>query len=199
MKTDHNKMFNDIVSGLKIRPRLILHTCCAPCSSSVLEKLEKFFDISIYYFNPNIAPEEEYDRRLAELRFFLRSTGREKNIKLIEPEYNHLHFLTRVSGLEEEKEGGKRCYECYKMRLEETMRHGIAAGFDYFTTALSVSPYKNAEWINHLGIELAKRGRAQYLPADFKKNNGYLRSLELSRQHGLYRQDYCGCEFSIRK
>lgn len=199
MITNYQKIFSEIIANLKSKPRLLLHSCCAPCSSSVLERLVDYFDVSIYYFNPNTAPKAEYDRRLSELKAFLRASKQAQSVKLIEGNYDHNLFLQTIKGLEEEKEGGKRCYSCYKLRLAETMRYGICGGFDFFTTTLSVSPYKNAEWVNHLGLEMAEGKSINFLPSDFKKANGYLRSLELSREYSLYRQDYCGCEFSFRE
>jgi len=198
MAQNYQQIFNSIIGSLQGKPRLLLHTCCAPCSTSVLENLADKFEITLLYFNPNTYPQSEYDSRLAELRAFLKAAGLDKKIPVLENGYDHDLFISTVTGLENEKEGAKRCYECYKLRLAETMRQGILNRFDYFCTVLSISPHKNAEWINHLGLEMAENQPIKFLPADFKKANGYLRSLELSREYNLYRQNYCGCEFSVR-
>ena len=178
------------------RPRLLLHACCAPCSSYVLEYLTKYFDITILFFNPNISPEEEYRFRENELRRLIGEMPLPSSVKLISGRYCPEEFYDMAKGLEELPEGAQRCKECYRMRLAESAKIAKNGGFDYFTTTLSISPYKNAEWLNSLGEEEGDKAGIKYLFSDFKKKNGYKRSCELSEEYGLYRQNYCGCEFS---
>ena len=178
------------------RPRLLLHACCAPCSSYVLEYLSNFFDITLYFYNPNITPAEEYTYRAEELSRLVEEMGLSERTALSVSEYNSDEFYNIVKGLEDEPEGGARCARCYRLRLEASARYAAERGFDYFTTTLSISPYKNSRWLNEIGAELAEQYGVRYLFSDFKKKNGYKRSCELSEKYGLYRQDYCGCEFS---
>ena len=178
--------------------KLLLHACCAPCSSAVLERIAKYFDITILYYNPNITDEKEYQKRLDELQRFIKNLKAE-NIKVLPGKYHPEVFLQMANGLEQEPERGKRCYQCYKLRLEETAKVAEELGFDYFTTTLSISPYKNSNWLNEIGEELNKVYHPIYLYADFKKKNGYKRSIELSKEYQLYRQDYCGCIFSKKE
>lgn len=180
------------------KPRLLLHACCAPCSSAVLERISKYFKISILYYNPNITEEREYQKRLEELKRFLLSFDKKKEIKVIDGRYQKEEFFEMSKGLEQEKERGKRCYLCYQMRLKETAKVAKELGFDYFTTTLSLSPHKNSNWINEIGETLAKDYQISFLYSDFKKKNGYKRSLELSEKYQLYRQNYCGCIYSKR-
>ena len=180
------------------RPSLLLHACCAPCSSYVLEYLCKYFDITLFFYNPNISPKEENDTRYKELVRLTDEMGISNAVKLIEGKYEPEKFLELSKGLEDLPEGGARCAKCYALRLEETARIASAGGYDFFTTTLSISPYKNAEWLNSIGEEKAKQFGSRYLVSDFKKRNGYKRSCELSSEYQLYRQDYCGCEFSKR-
>lgn len=184
------------ISKAGVRPRLLLHACCAPCSSYVLEYLSKFFDITLYFYNPNISPKEENDFRARELDRLRREMPLENLPELIVEEYEPDVFLWAVKGLEELPEGASRCKICYRLRLEKTARKAKELGFDYFTTTLSISPYKRADWLNEIGAELAEEFGVPYLFSDFKKRNGYKRSCELSGEYSLYRQDYCGCEFS---
>ena len=178
--------------------KLLLHACCAPCSSAVLERIAKYFDITILYYNPNITDEKEYQKRLDELQRFIENLKAE-NIKVLPGKYHPEVFLQMANGLEQEPERGKRCYQCYKLRLEETAKVAEELDFDYFTTTLSISPYKNSNWLNEIGEELNKVYHPIYLYADFKKKNGYKRSIELSKEYQLYRQDYCGCIFSKKE
>ncbi len=192
------KLFLQEIETLKRegrRPTLLLHSCCAPCSSSVVEQLKLYFEITIYYFNPNIHPKKEYQIRLEENRWFAREI---MEIEFIEGEYDPRIWFEAVRGLEQEPEGGRRCPICYRLRLEETAKKAKDLGFKYFTTTLSVSPHKRADWINEIGLELEEKYGVRFLVADFKKGGGYQRSLELSRKHNLYRQTYCGCVFSLR-
>ena len=179
------------------KPKLLLNCCCAPCSSSVLEQLEKDYDITLYFYNPNIFPEAEYNKRAAEVKKLLNIV---KKYKAVYEKYNHEEFLFGIKGLEGEKEGGLRCHKCYEIRLRKTAEYALNNGFEFFATTLSVSPYNNAEFINELGakIEDEVQGKVKYLSANFKKKNGFLRVSQLSKEYGLYRQNYCGCEFSMR-
>lgn len=178
------------------RPKLLLHACCAPCSSYVLEYLSNFFDITLYFYNPNITPEAEYTYRAEELRRLIGEMGLEGGVSLSVSKYNSDEFYNMVKGLEDEPEGGSRCARCYRLRLEASARYAAEQRFDYFTTTLSISPYKNSRWLNEIGAELSEVYGVKYLFSDFKKKNGYKRSCELSEIYGLYRQDYCGCGFS---
>ena len=178
------------------RYKLLLHACCGPCSSYCLEYLSKYFDIAIIYYNPNIYPDIEYNRRLNELKDFLSKISNGNTIKLKECRYNPNEYYNAVKGLEKLGERSKRCYECYKLRLEETAKVAFEESYDYFTTTLSISPYKDSKWINEIGEELSKKYNIKFLYADFKKKNGYKRSIELSKKYNMYRQDYCGCVYS---
>ncbi len=178
-------------------PKLLLHSCCAPCSSYCLEYLSEYFDITVLYFNPNIE-DEEYNRRLEEQKRLVGEIKTKNNISVFEGRHNTDEFYSAVKGFENEKEGGKRCEICFRLRLGEAAKFAKENGFDYFTTTLSISPLKNASLLNQIGEELAEREGVEYLFSDFKKRGGYLRSIELSKEYSLYRQDYCGCIFSIR-
>ena len=178
------------------RPTLLLHACCAPCSSYVLEYLSRYFRITLFFYNPNIAPEAEYRFRLDELRRLVREMGLADDVSVLEGNYTPERFLALAEGLETLPEGGARCSLCYRLRLSETARVAAEGGFDYFCTTLSISPYKNAAWLNEIGQEEGARYGVTYLVSDFKKKNGYKRSCELSEEYGLYRQDYCGCVYS---
>lgn len=179
--------------------KLLLHACCAPCSSYVIEYLSEFFDITLLYFNPNISPEAEYRKRIGEVERLLREMPLKSEVKLLEGRYCPEEFFKLAEGLEELPEGGERCFKCYRQRLEEAAKTAKEGGFDYFTTTLSISPHKNAEKLNLIGEELEKEYGVKYLYGDFKKRNGYKRSIELSRIYGLYRQNYCGCIYSRRE
>ncbi|MBO5285306.1 MAG: epoxyqueuosine reductase QueH [Clostridia bacterium] len=177
------------------KPKLLLHSCCAPCSSACLEVLMPYFDITVFYFNPNISDPVEYDKRLNEQVRYCKNL----NIDVINGDYNPDVFFNAVRGLETAKEGGDRCTVCYKLRLEETAKQAKLHGYDYFCSTLSVSPYKNAEKLNNIGVALEGEYCVKYLINDFKKRNGYKRSVELSSIYSLYRQPYCGCVFSKRE
>ena len=179
------------------RPKLLLHSCCAPCSSACLEYLVKNFDVTAFYYNPNISIKEEYDKRVSEMKRLVNIY--DGDVSLAEGRYDIRDFLDAVKGLEKEPEGGLRCVKCFRLRLYETARVAAENGFDYFTTTLSISPYKNAPKLNEIASELSEIYKVTALPADLKKREGYKRSVELSRQYGLYRQDYCGCVFSQRE
>ena len=178
------------------RKSLLLHACCAPCSSYVLEYLTEFFDITLLYFNPNIFPEQEYRKRVKEVERLIKEMPLKSQVRLLEGRYEPKEFFELAKGCEELPEGGERCFKCYRQRLEETAKTALEKGFDYFGTTLSISPHKNAEKLNLIGEELGEAYGVKYLYGDFKKKNGYKRSIELSQIYGLYRQDYCGCVFS---
>ena len=186
------------IKNISTKNKLLLHACCAPCSSAVLERISKYFDITILYYNPNITEPEEYEKRLNEIENFVKKLNL-KNIKVLRGRYNPNEFFDISVGLEKEKERGKRCYKCYELRLKETAKVAEELNFDYFTTTLSISPYKNSKWLNEIGENLNKEFKPTYLYADFKKKNGYKRSIELSQEYGLYRQDYCGCIYSKKE
>ena len=177
-------------------PRLLLHACCAPCSSYVLEYLAAHFAITLFFYNPNIAPEEEYHFRAAELQRLLREMPLARPVVFLEGRYDPERFRAMSRGLEQLPEGGERCFRCYRLRLGETARMAKKQQFDYFTTTLSISPYKNAAKLNEIGAALAEETGVPYLFSDFKKRGGYTRSCALSAEYGLYRQNYCGCAFS---
>ncbi|MDO4323062.1 MAG: epoxyqueuosine reductase QueH [Lachnospiraceae bacterium] len=177
-------------------PTLLLHSCCAPCSSYVLEYLSDYFRITVLYYNPNIYPEQEYAHRVEEQKRLIGELPARYPIQIIEGRFEPREFYDAVRGLEHIPEGGERCHACFRLRLEEAARTAAAGRFDYFTTTLTISPLKNAAKLNEIGEELAGRYHVRWLPSDFKKRNGYKRSVELSAQYNLYRQDYCGCVFS---
>ena len=180
-------------------PTLLLHSCCAPCSSYCLEYLSDYFEITIFYFNPNIYPEEEYRKRVEEQKRLAKELPARHPIHVIEGTYEPKQFYEAVKGLEKIPEGGERCFACFALRLKEAARLAAERGFDFFTTTLTISPLKNAAKINEIGEELAGIYHVPHLPSDFKKKNGYKRSIELSHEHDLYRQNYCGCVFSRKE
>ncbi len=186
------KILNSI--DLNHKQTLLLHSCCAPCSSAVLERISKYFSITILFYNPNITDYEEYLKRKEELKRLIKDVNYQ--IEIMDCDYDKEKFIEMALGLEDKKEGDIRCYKCYKLRLEKTAMLAKENNFDYFTTTLSISPYKNSKWLNEIGEELANKYNINYLYADFKKKNGYKRSIELSNIYHLYRQDYCGCIYS---
>ena len=187
----------EFTKTLPQKPTLLLHACCAPCSSAVLEVLVEHFDITIFFYNPNISPKSEFDYRSDELYRLLDEMNLSQ-IRIVAPDYDENEFFDIAKGNEHLPEGGARCKDCYRLRLEKTAEYAKKGGFDYFTTTLTISPLKNAERLNEIGNKLADKYGVAYLLSDFKKKNGYKRSIELSKEYGLYRQDYCGCEFSQR-
>ena len=180
-------------------PSLLIHSCCAPCSSYVLEYLSEYFMITIFYYNPNIYPESEYTKRILEQQKLIRDMKFRYPVSFLAGKYDKEKFYEMAAGMEDLKEGGARCMKCYELRLTETARQAVAGEFDYFTTTLSISPMKNAQKLNEIGVRVGEEYGVKYLVSDFKKKNGYKRSIELSKEYGLYRQDYCGCEFSMRQ
>lgn len=187
----NDKMKEKILSFNGKKKKLLLHSCCAPCSSAVIERLLPYFNITVLYYNPNIMPEEEYEKRKNEQIRFLQKM----NISMLNIDYSHQDYLNAIKGKENLGEHSSRCYECYKLRLSKTALLAKENKFDLFCTTLSVSPYKNATWINEIMQNLSKQFEVDYLPSDFKKENGYLRSLQLSKENNFYRQTYCGCKF----
>lgn len=191
------KEFEEYLKKLDKKPTLLLHSCCGPCSSSVLTLLVNYFKVDVYYYNPNIYPESEFIKRKNEQERILKEL--DNNIKFIEGIYDYNLYKEMVKGQENEKEGGLRCKTCIRLRMEEACNYAKEKGYDFFTTTLSVSPHKNSKMINEIGYNLQKKYNIPYLYSDFKKKDGYKKSIELSKKYDLYRQDYCGCEFSIRK
>lgn len=177
-------------------PRLLLHSCCAPCSSYVLEYLSNYFEITVFYYNPNIFPESEYTKRILEQQMLIQEMKCKHPVSFLAGVYERHRFYEMAKGIEHLREGGERCFRCYELRLEEAAKVAKEGEFDYFTTTLSISPMKNAEKLNEIGQKVGAQYGVSYLQSDFKKKNGYKRSIELSQEFGLYRQDYCGCEFS---
>ena len=189
---NYDKLMQEELKGAWDK-RLLLHSCCAPCSSHCLSELSPQIGVTVLYYNPNLDCAEEYEKRKREQLRFLRETGL---ADFLDCDYAPEDYLFSVRGLEEEKEGGARCAVCFRLRLERTAREAKARGFDYFATTLTVSPLKNAKLINTIGFAVAEEVGVKYLPSDFKKRGGYLHSVRLSEEYGLYRQDYCGCAFS---
>ena len=197
---NYQKELDKILESLQEKqrvPALLLHSCCAPCSSYVLEYLSRYFRITVFYYNPNIYPESEYTKRTKEQQKLIQDMKLEYPVSFQEGRYDRKEFFEAAKGLEDAREGGARCMKCYALRLEEAARAARDGGFDYFTTTLSISPMKNARMLNEIGQKMGKKYNVEYLVSDFKKKNGYKRSIELSKEFGLYRQDYCGCEFSL--
>lgn len=201
-RINYQKELDKVIESLSQQekvPTLLLHSCCAPCSSYVLEYLSNYFGITVFYYNPNIYPDEEYEMRVREQQRFIREFPAKHPIDFIEGAYDKERFYEMARGLEAVPEGGQRCFQCYELRLREAGELAKARDFDYFTTTLSISPMKNAEKLNEIGLRLADELGVAYLCSDFKKRNGYKRSTELSREYGMYRQDYCGCVYSYNQ
>ena len=196
-KINYQKLTDKVIDGLGERtPKLLLHSCCAPCSSYTLEYLANYFEITVLYYNPNISPEEEFEKRFAEQKRLIESMPAKHKITLIKGEYNYEDFEKIARGYEEVPEGGERCFRCYRLRLSRAAELAREQGFDYFCTTLSISPLKNSQKINEIGYELEKEYGVAWLPSDFKKREGYKRSIELSKEYNLYRQNFCGCIYS---
>lgn len=189
--------FKNFISSLNYKPTLFLHACCAPCSTHCLMVLKDYFDITIFYSNDNIYPKEEYDKRLEEIINFCKAF--DIKIKVVDDGYNHQDFLDAIKGKEELGERSERCYNCYLLRLEKSVKKAKELGFEYFTTTLSLSPFKNSNWINEIGYSLEQKYDVKYLYSNFKKEDGYTDSIKLSEKYCLYRQNYCGCEFSMKE
>ena len=196
-KINYQKETDSVIESLNgTVPTLLIHSCCAPCSSYTLEYLSRYFSITVFYFNPNISPKAEFDKRFAEQKRLIETLPSENKISLICGDYNYDEFLNIARGYESVPEGGERCFRCYRMRLEKTAELAKQNGFDYFCTTLSISPLKNSQKINEIGFDVAEKYGVKWLPSDFKKREGYKRSIELSREYDLYRQNFCGCVFS---
>lgn len=207
---NYQKELDKLLSGLEKKsgeagqtgstaPRLFLHSCCAPCSSYVLEYLCPYFHITVFYYNPNISASEEYKKRVAEQKRLIAAYNAEEKgyeISVIEGDYEPQRFFEMAKGYEDCPEGGERCFRCFDLRLRETAKRAVAGGYDYFATTLTISPLKNAQKLNEIGLALAREYGVRWLPSDFKKRDGYKRSIELSEEYGLYRQNYCGCAYS---
>ncbi|AYD40401.1 hypothetical protein D4Z93_07635 [Clostridium fermenticellae] len=202
MNINYQKKLDEIIKKVDINgeiPSLMLHSCCAPCSSYVIEYLSEYFKITVFYYNPNIYPRDEYLKRKVEQEHFINSIKTKYKVNFIEGDYDNKKFFDISKGLENEHEGGLRCFRCYELRLSATAEMAKKLKSDYFTTTLSISPYKNAQKLNEIGESLSKEYNIKYLYSDFKKKDGYKRSIELSNKYGLYRQNYCGCVFSKRE
>ena len=203
-KRNYQKELDKLIEALSVKceagvPHLFLHSCCAPCSSYVLEYLSPYFQITVFYYNPNITASPEYFKRVEEQKRLIALLNTKEGhypIQVVEGDYRPEVFLEMSKGLENCPEGGERCFGCYRLRLEETAKRAVEYEADYFATTLTISPLKNAEKLNEIGEELATQYQVPWLPSDFKKKNGYKRSIELSAEYELYRQDYCGCAFS---
>lgn len=188
MKNNYNKLMQQEISSFGYKPKLLLHCCCAPCSSAVIERLKDFFDLTFYFYNPNIYPQSEFELRKEEFK--------KLGVVVVDEGYNHQEYLNAVVGTENEPEGGQRCHICIAQRMDKAFEYAKQNGFDVVTTTLSISPHKDAEFINQTGEALMQKYNIKFLHSDFKKENGYLRSIEICKQLGIYRQEYCGCEFS---
>ena len=201
VKVNYSNLLEKIleeISSYEKKPKLLLHSCCAPCSSYVIEYLAKYFDITIFYYNPNISPVSEYLKRKDEQIRLIKEMGLNGNIKVAYCDYDNNVYEELIKGLENEPERGNRCTVCFKLRLDKTAARACQLKYDYFGTTLTVSPYKNSSLINEIGLELQDKYNIKFLVSDFKKKNGYKRSIELSKIFNLYRQDYCGCKYSKR-
>ncbi|MCI8388731.1 MAG: epoxyqueuosine reductase QueH [Clostridiales bacterium] len=198
MKINYQLELDKKLDELGTKKRLLLHCCCAPCSSYVLEYLTDYFDITVFFYNPNITSREEYNKRAAEEKRLISLLPHSNSITFVEGSYEPERFIEQSCGFDQLPEGGERCFRCYRLRLAETAKYMSQHRdeYDYFCTTLTVSPHKNAAKLNEIGFELADEYGVSYLPSDFKKREGYKRSIELSHEYGLYRQDYCGCEYS---
>lgn len=201
-KVNYQKELDKIIENNKredILPSLLLHSCCAPCSSYTIEYLADYFSITIFYYNPNISPVDEYEKRKAEQIRLISSLPVKNKVSFLDCDYNSSEFFEIAKGYEDCREGGERCFRCYELRLNETAKKASENGFDYFCTTLSISPLKNAQKINEIGFMLAEKYNSNWLPSDFKKKEGYKRSIELSREYNLYRQNFCGCIYSKKE
>ena len=201
-KKNYQKIMEDLIREnctAGEAPSLLLHSCCAPCSSYCIACLAEHFHVTVFYYNPNIYPEEEYRKRVQEITRLVNSMDFEHPVKLIEGRYDPQEFFKMAKGLEDIPEGGERCFRCYRQRMEEAAKLAKEGGYDYFTTTLTISPLKNAAWLNELGQKAGELAGVRFLPSDFKKKGGYQRSIQLSKEYNLYRQNFCGCVFSKRE
>ena len=199
-KINYQKQLDKIIGSLGDEvPSLLLHSCCAPCSSYCIEYLSQYFYITVLYYNPNIYPETEYEKRKAEQKRLISEMETKYPVRMLDCDFESERFDEMAKGLEDCRECGERCFKCYRLRLEKTAQEAGKNNFDYFTTTLTISPLKNAEKINEIGYSLANEYGVEWLPSDFKKKEGYKRSIELSKTYNLYRQNYCGCVYSQKK
>lgn len=198
MNINYAKVLEEILKENKNK-KVLLHSCCAPCSSYVLSYLTNYLDITVLYYNPNISPKEEYELRKQEQIKIINNLDKKHKIDYIDCDWENEKYEEVIKGLEHEPERGSRCTKCFYLRLEKTAKMAKKLGYDYFCTTLTLSPYKNAKLLNEIGFELEKKYNVKYLPSDFKKNDGYKQSIQLSKKYDLYRQDYCGCKYSKRK
>lgn len=196
MKENFSKKLELLIKELNYKPKLLLHSCCAPCSSYVINYLTNYFDITILYYNPNISPIEEYNKRKEEQIRLINNIKSKNKLNIIDCDYDNPLYEKQVKGLETEPERGNRCTICFNLRLSKTATIAKEKNYDYFGTTLTVSPYKNCELINKIGYNLEEEYNIKWLPSDFKKNDGYKKSIELSKKYNLYRQNYCGCKYS---
>ena len=196
---NYDLLMQEEINKLDYTPTLLLHTCCAPCSSACLKRLGDYFFITILYYNPNITSKSEYEKRLLEVKKFIKEFKVKHEIKIIDSKYDPETFLEITKGMEDVPERGERCYKCYEVRLLETLKVAEENNFDYFTTTLTLSPYKNVDWLNEIGMRISENSKVKFLNSDFKKKNGYKESIEFSKKYKLYRQDYCGCIYSKKE
>lgn len=196
MNVNYDNVFKDIIKNIKGTPRVLLHSCCAPCSSQVLARLSDYFLVTVLYYNPNIEPFSEYEKRKEEQKRFIKSFPSKNQISFLDCDYENEKFKIMAKGLENIPEGGERCHKCYTLRIEKTAILAKENNFDYFCTTLSVSPFKNSRVLNEIGNMLEKKYDIKYLYSDFKKEDGYKKSIEYSKKYNLYRQNYCGCIYS---
>lgn len=199
VNTNYDKMLGELLEKHRIQgavPKVMLHSCCAPCSSYVIEYLSQYFYLTIFYYNPNISPKEEYEKRKKEQIRLINSMPTKYKVDIIDCDYDNDLYESSIKGLENEPERGRRCEVCFKLRLEKTAMIAKKKGYDYFGTTLTVSPYKNCSMINEIGLFISNKLDIKFLISDFKKRNGYKRSIELSHEYNLYRQNYCGCKYS---
>ena len=197
MKNNYNNVMKEIISKLDGTPKILLHSCCGPCSTTVINILSKYFIVDVLYYNPNIEPEEEYLKRKHEQIKFIKEFKGENPVNLIDADYDNEEFMNDLHPFKEEKEGGARCAICIKKRMEYTAIKAKELGYDFFTTTLTVSPHKNSEMINKIGESLEEKHNIKFLYSDFKKEDGYLKSIKYAKEYDLYRQNYCGCRYSI--
>jgi hypothetical protein len=198
MNENYFKLGKKELESLSGKKKLLLHSCCAPCSSHVISYLTKYFDITIFYYNPNISPKSEYDKRKEEQIRLIKEIDKTNNIDIIDCDYDNDIYESKIKGLENEPERGSRCTICFDLRLSKTAQMARLLNYDYFCTTLTVSPYKNSKLINEIGKKMEEKYNIKWLYSDFKKENGYKHSIELSKKYNLYRQDYCGCKYSVR-
>ena len=197
MKDNYNNKMKEIIASLDYTPKILLHSCCGPCSTTVINILSKYFIVDVLYYNPNIEPEEEYLKRKHEQIKFISEFKGDNPVNLIDADYDNEKFMTDLHPLKDEREGGARCAVCIKKRMEYTAKKAKEHGYDFFTTTLTVSPHKNSEMINKIGASLEEKYNIRFLYSDFKKEDGYLKSIKYAKEYDLYRQNYCGCRYSI--